>query len=147
MSNKSYVEIADRKSRLRPLLYLLAVAAYLVAQIMTRAEFSHEPFMHGLRLRMWAINAGLLLLVLSNGGGILNHPRLRALINDDVARQNYRTACKLGFWLVMISMLIIYFIPSLRTLTGPQVIYLEVSLGTVTSVLAFAWLEYRAHHE
>jgi hypothetical protein len=145
MSPESLVEVADRKSRLRAVLFAVATIVFLFVQVITRPAFSTGSYAHGWRMYAWAVNAAVLLLLLGGGGGFMNRAPLRALLNDEVAQSHYRTACKAGFWIAMLCGLVLYVVPAFASFTGHQVSYVVVSLGTVTALLTFAWLEYRSH--
>ena len=147
MSQKSEIEVADRKSRQRAILFGWATGVFLFVQVITHPVFGSEPYAQGWRRYAWVLNAVLLLMLLGGGGGIMNPPRLRALINDDVARENNRTACKVGFWVAMLSALVLYIVPGFQTLSGAQVSYLVVTLAAGVALLTFSWLEYRAHSD
>jgi hypothetical protein len=147
MSPRSEIEVADRKSRQRSILFAWATVVFLFVQVITHPAFSGEAYAHGWRRYAWALNAVLLLMLLGGGGGIMNSPRVRALINDDVAKENNRTACKVGFWVAMLCALALYVIPAFQSFTGAQVSYLVVTLGAGAALLTFSWLEYRAHSD
>ena len=144
MSN-SLIDIADRKSRKRALLFAVATVIFLAVQIVTRPNFTEGEYSHGWRLYAWAFNAALLLLCLGGGGGFMNSKQIRALIHDDVARTNNRIACTAGFWVAMVSALATFVIPGFQGMTGLQVGYIVVTLSASAALLAFSWLEFRAH--
>jgi len=145
MSPKSVIEVADQKSRLRAILFAVATLVFIAVQFLTHPVFDNEPYAHGWRQYAWLLNIVLLLACLGGGGGIFNPRQLRELINDDVARSNYRAACKIGFWLAMLAGLVLYSVPPFQSLSGRQVSYLVVSIAASAALLVFAWLEYRAH--
>jgi hypothetical protein len=96
---------------------------------------------------MWVVNAVVLLLALSTGGGLLNNRQIRALVNDEVSQSNYRTSVILGFWVAMVTALALYVFPSLQRLTGPDALYTVVTYSVCVAVLKFAYLEFRAHRD
>lgn len=145
--SKSLVEAADRKSRLRAILFGFATLVFLFVQVITHPVFDNEAYSHGWRYYSWAFNVALLLACLGGGGGLMNRPQLRALINDDVARSHYQTACKVGFWIAMVVGLGLYGVPAFTALSGKQVGYLIVTLASAGALLTFSWLEYRAHND
>jgi hypothetical protein len=145
MSSKSLIEAADRKSRLRPILFALATLVYLLVQIITRPGFGIGDYVHGARAYAWVVNAVLLLLCLSGVATRLGTREMRNLVDDDVARMNQRTACAAGFWVTVGWCLTSFIVPALRQMTGPQATYLAVTIGTAAAMLTFSWLEYRAH--
>ena len=143
--DRSLIELADRKSRMRAVLFGVATLIFLAVQIITRPNFSTGEYSHGWRLYAWAFNAALLLACLGGGGGLMNSRQLRALIQDDVARTNYRLACTSGFWVAMVSALATFVVPAFQGMTGLQVGYIVVTLSASAALLAFSWLEFRAH--
>jgi hypothetical protein len=96
---------------------------------------------------MWSINVVVLLLCLATGGGILNDREIRALVNDEVSRANYRTSAIAGFWVAMISALLLYLIPAFAAIGGQDAIYIVVTLSVAIASLLFAYLELRAHRD
>jgi hypothetical protein len=147
MSPKSLIELADRKSRLRAPLFAAATLVFLFAQILTHPPFAGAQYSHGWRAYAWAFNVALLLLCLGGGGGYLNSRALRALIQDEVARRNNRAACTVGFWVAAILSLALYTIPRFQAFTGQQVAWIVVTLSSSAALLAFSWLEHRAHSD
>ena len=145
MSRKSLVELADVKSRQRAILFGLAGISFLIIQIVVHPAFASEAYATGWRKYSWVFNEVLLLLCLGGGGGIFNARALRDLINDEVARGNYRISCTLGFWVGMVGALVLYVLPPFQDFTGHQATYVIVTLATVVAFLKFSWLEYRAH--
>ena len=145
MTPKSIVEIADVRSRRRALGFAIATLVFVVNQVIARPAFGTAEYDHGWRMYVWALNIALLLLCVGTGGGLLNSTQIRALINDEVSRSNYRTACSLGFWIAMVIGLAIFVVPDFQSFTGKEAVYLVVTPATVVTVLIFCWLEYRAH--
>ena len=117
----------------------------MLVQVITHPPFDNEPYAHGWRVYAWALNEALLLACLAAGGGLFNSRQLRALIDDDVARSNNLKACKLGFWVAMLTGLVLYSLPRLAELSGRQAIYLISTAGASSALLAFSWLEHRSH--
>ena len=145
MTKESLVELADVKSRQRAILFGFAGLAFLVIQIVVHPVFANEAYTVGWRKYSWVFTEVLLLLCLGGGGGIFNPRALRELIDDEVARSNYRASCTLGFWTAMWCALALYVLPPFQDFTGLQSTYVVVTLSTVVAFLKFSWLEYRAH--
>ena len=144
MAAKSVVELADRKSRVRAILFAAATVTFIAVQVVVQPLFDAE-YSTGWRMYAWVVNVALLLVCLASGGGLANRRVVRDLINDEVAQSNYRMACKLGFWVAMVSALAIYVVPEWRALTGGQVAYVVVSISASAALLMFSWLELRSH--
>lgn len=144
MSSKSVVELADRKSRLRAVLFATAALMFVLVQVITRPSF--DPVSStGWRLYAWAVNAVFLMLCLGTGGFLGNKREVRALMNDELAGLHYQRACTWGFWVALVAGLAVFNVPSLRGLSGQQASYLVVTPSLSIAVLLFSWWEYRSH--
>lgn len=149
MPEKTPVEIADVYSRKRPVIFGVATVLFLVIQIVTRPFFTVGPetAQYLTRQVMWSVNVIFLLLCLATGGGILSRRDIRALVNDEVSRSNYRTSAIAGFWVAMVTALGVFFLPVAESFTARQVVYVIVTSSTSIALLAFSYLELRAHRD
>ena len=148
MQSKSPVELADQVSRRRAIAVALAAAVFLIIQIVTRPVFNSEPeTAHLSRVIMWAVNAAALLLLLFTGGGLAQKKEIRALVNDEVTRMHYKSAVATGYWTAMIIAMGLYALSGYRNLTAREAIYLIVTPSVGLALLAFSWLELRAHRD
>lgn len=147
MPSKSTVEIADRLSRKRAVGVAAAALVFFIIQVTLR-PFTSRSVIPGLpTLDMWAINAIVLLALLATGGGIVNRRDLRRLINDEVSQLHYKSAVILGFWVAMVVAMGLYLVPGFATLTARDAAYLVVTPSVVFALVAFSWLELRAHRD
>ncbi len=145
--SRTPVEIADDVSRKRAIILAVAAVAFLVIQVVARPFFvAAGAQVTGVQRTLWAVNAAVLLAILATGGGLLNSSRIRALVNDDVSRSNYRKAVAAGFWVAMLAAMGLY-VANVASQTARDAVYLIVSASVVVSSLAFAWLEHRAHRD
>jgi hypothetical protein len=145
------VEIADRMSRRRPVIVAAAALIFLAAQVVSRPFFgggggAHDTAHHA-KIDAWAVNAAALLALLATGGGLLNRRQVRALVNDEVARSNYRTAVVAGYWVAMAAAMALYVASSFRSISAREAIYDIVTLSIVVALLVFSYLERRAHRD
>lgn len=140
------VELADRYSRKRALLALIAVVAFVVSQVVAwpGVFVDSQP---GARGDWWAVNAIILLAVVATGGGVLSRRRIRALVHDELSRSHLRTAVGLGYWVAMGLGLVLYLAPWFADLTSRQAIYLIVTGSVAVPLVTFAVLERRAHSD
>jgi hypothetical protein len=146
MESRTPVDIADEKSRGRAVGVAIVAVLFLGIQFITRPVFVSGPnSAPTMKIDMWAVNAIILLMLLATGGGLLNRGKIRALINDDVARANYRTAVIAGFWVAMTGAMALYVVPRFAGFSGREAIYLIVTATLGVALLTFAWLEHRAH--
>ena len=145
---QSPVEIADKVSRKRALAVAIAAGVFLMIQIVTRPVFNSEPdTAHLSRLIMWALNAAALLLLLYTGGGLMQKREIRALVNDEITRANSRSAVNVGYWIAMSIAMGLYALAGYRDLTAREAIYLIVTPSVGIALIAFSWLELRAHRD
>ena len=145
---QSPVEIADKVSRKRAFAVAIAAGVFLMIQIVTRPVFNSEPdTAHLSRLIMWALNAAALLLLLYTGGGLMQKREIRALVNDEITRVNSRSAVNVGYWIAMSIAMGLYALAGYRDLTAREAIYLIVTPSVGIALIAFSWLELRAHRD
>lgn len=138
----SPVELADRYSRRRAMLFVIAAAVFLVIHAIVRPfEYAHADS----GIDWWALNASVLLIALATGGGLLNRRRIRELVNDDVAQMNYRRSVFLGFWATVLLAFALYLWPAFAARSSRDALFVIVTTGIGASMLSFAWLELRAH--
>ena len=140
------VEAADRMSRRRAIVVGVAAIAFIAFQFVDNPFFFVADLgtqQAVIRRVLWAAYTGTLLLGLATGGGLLNR-RVRALVDDEVSRGNYRTASTAGFWIAMAIGMAIYLYAGYDLYTGQQAIYLIVTPAVAAALLVFAFLEMRA---
>ena len=148
MPSQNAVDFADRLSRKRALGTTLATAAFLAVQLVARPVFRSDGYAaSGPRSYMWAINAGVLLLMLLPAGGFIWGRRIRELVNDEISRAHSRTASVTGFWVAMIAGLALYALPAAQGLSAREASYVIVTLTVGIALLTFAGLEARAHRD
>jgi len=147
MSSKSPVEIADQVSRKRAFLVAAAAVVFLSHVVARPFLAGGLDTAHHARTDLWAINAVLLLAILATGGFLLNSRKVRVLLNDEVARSNYRTAVVAGFWVAMTASMGLFVVPAFQGLVAREAVYIIVSSSLVAALLTFSLLEYRAHRD
>jgi hypothetical protein len=140
MVDTQLVELADRYSRKRALIAILAALVFLGVQFIAQPRVFGGSS-HGTRIDLWAVNAIVLLAVLATGGGVLNRRAVRALVHDDLSRGHLRTAVLAGYWVAMGMALVMYLAPWFRDFTARQAIYVIVTGSIVAPLLTFAGLE------
>jgi hypothetical protein len=140
------VELADRMSRRRAFVVGLAAVAFIGFQFVDNPFFyvhDRETTQAVTRRVLWAAYTGVLLLGLATGGGFLQR-RIRALVDDEVSKSNYRTASTIGFWVAMAVAMVVYLYGGYDMYTGQETIYMIVTPAVASALLAFAFLEMRA---
>ncbi len=144
MPDTELVEVADRYSRKRATVAIVAALVFLGVQFAGLPRAFGDAA-HSTRIDWWAVNAVVLLAVLATGGGVLNRRGVRALVHDDVSRTHLRSGMQAGFWVAMSVGLFLYLAPWFQAFTSRQAIYVIVTGSVVASLLTFAGLERRAH--
>ena len=144
MQSQSPVEIADHLSRRRPLGIALAAAAFLLVQLVAPPFFAGATeTMSASRATFWAANAVILLALLATRGGLIYRRRVRTLVNDEITRNNHRTALAAGYWVAMTVALGVFVAAGLRGLTAREALYLVVTPSIAATLFLFSWLERR----
>jgi len=138
------IEAADRLSRRRARI-LPAVAAIFLAQ---QAAYFAEPeaavrLVDQVKIGAWLLLSIVLILTLATGGFWLKPRRVRALMDDDTARSNRTQAQALAFLVTMAAAILLYGINLFEPMSGQETIHLLVSVGIVTGLFRFVYLERR----
>jgi hypothetical protein len=127
---------------------MLATLVFVGVQLVARPVFRSDGYgASGPRAYMWALNAGLLLLLLLPSAGWIWGRRVRELVNDEVSHSNSRSAAGAGFAVAMIVALAVYALAPHLGLSAREAAYLVVTPATTCALLTFAWLESRAHRD
>jgi len=140
----SEIEAADRLSRRRARI-LPAIAAIFLAQ---QAAYFAEPdaavrLVDQVKIGAWLLLSVVLLLTLATGGFWLKPKRVRALMDDDAARSNRAQAQGLAFLVTMAAAILLYGFNLYEPMSGKETIHLLVSVGIVTGLFRFVYLERR----
>ena len=143
-SSTSDIEAADRLSRRRTRM-LPALAVLFLTQ---QAAYFSEPdaalrLVDHVKIGAWLILSIVLLLALVTGGFWLKPKRVRALMDDDATRANRASALGLGFVVTMASAILLYALNLLEPISGREAIHLLTTIGIVTALLRFFYLERR----
>jgi hypothetical protein len=146
MPTRSDIELADRTSRKRPILVAAATLAYVFIHVLMRPLF-YARGVEVVGIDWWAVNTLLLVVGLATGGALVQSRRVRGLVNDEVAREHYRTAVGAGYWIAMTLAMGLYLLPGLAPLTVREALYLVVTPSIVVPLLVFAYLEHRANRD
>jgi hypothetical protein len=90
---------------------------------------------------VWAL---VLLAFLGTGGGWWDSREVRAILNDELTRENRRRGLELGFWAAMTATVVCYAINLFIPVSTRVVIHAVLSTGVAVALLRFGWLERRA---
>jgi hypothetical protein len=149
VNNPSNVEIADRLSRRRARMMPMFAIIFLTQQfsyLSGRVEEGTRTVDH-VRIAAWLVLSIVLLLALTTGGFWRRSKEVRALLDDDVTRANRVDALRVGFLATMAAGIVLYFITLFEAMGARDAIHILMSVGIVTALLRFAYLERRAHRD
>ena len=138
------IEAADRLSRRRARMFP-AIAAIFIAQ---QASYFAEPdvatrLVDQVKIAAWLALSIVLLLAITTGGFWLKPRRVRALMDDDAARSNRASAMGLGFLVTIAGAILLYGLNLYEPMSGRESIHILTTVGIVTALLRFAYLERR----
>jgi hypothetical protein len=136
------VNKAEAASRFRALLMAM-MAALLLWHTYAIGGDDLSTMNPVLRHGGWGFAILAWLLVLSTGGFATINPRVKRLMNDEVARANRSRALQTGFWTAMLVGLALYF-AILRWEVGIQHgLRILLNLTVAAALARYAWLELR----
>ena len=115
----------------------LARALYFASSPATRD--SHA------RIGAWLILVILMLMLLATGGFLLKGRKVRDLLNDETSRHNRLAAQAMGFWVTIVTALVVYVELIFDPVTFNEAIHIIVTLGVGAALISFAARERRAH--
>ena len=138
------VEVADRMGRKRSQLFFVLAIVFFAGQSL---YFTSSPLTRDSHARVgaWLILVILILLLLATGGFLLRGRKVRDLLNDETSRQNRLASQALGFWVTIITSLVLYVESMFDPLTFNEGVHILVTLGVGAALISFAVRERRAH--
>ena len=140
------IDTADRLTRRRARIFPILAIIFVIQQasfFIGRMEDGARTVDH-VRISAWLVLSILLLLALSTGGFWFKSSKVRALMNDDVTRDNRSEAFRVGFLVTMIAGIGLYFVSMFEELGGQEAIHILVTVGIAAALLRFGFLERRA---
>jgi hypothetical protein len=144
MAEREDVALADRLSRRRARLLGVLGLLFLAGQAVYFGEGRMDRAVDQVRISAWLVWAAMLLIVFAFGGGWLRGGSVRALMEDELTRQNRLRAASAGFWAAMIAAIGLYGLSLIEPLTGREAIHILLTAGVAAALLRFAQLERRA---
>jgi hypothetical protein len=140
MTTMGKVELAERKAGARA-----AVMALLAVVLVAGATFGFDNPANdiGGRAVAWLVELGLALMVLGSGGGLMLSRELRALMNDELSRENRRRAIVFGFYAGLIAMTALYVAAGTTAIDPRAALRLASGLTVAAALGRYAMLEWR----
>jgi hypothetical protein len=138
------VEVAERMGRARSRLFFILAMVFFAGQSL---YFTSSPLTRDSHARVgaWLILVILILMLLATGGFLLRGRNVRDLLNDETSRLNRLASQALGFWVTIITALVVYVESIFDPLTLNEGIHVIVTLGVGAALISFAVRERRAH--
>jgi len=138
------VEVAERMGRARSRLFFILAMVFFAGQSL---YFTSSPLTRDSHARVgaWLILVILILILLATGGFLLRGRNVRDLLNDETSRLNRLASQALGFWVTIITALVVYVESIFDPLTLNEGIHIIVTLGVGAALISFAVRERRAH--
>ena len=138
------VEVAERMGRARSRLFFILAMVFFAGQSL---YFTSSPLTRDSHARVgaWLILVILILMLLATGGFLLRGRNVRDLLNDETSRLNRLASQALGFWVTIITALVVYVESIFDPLTLNEGIHIVVTLGVGAALISFAVRERRAH--
>jgi len=138
------VEVAERMGRARSRLFFILAIVFFAGQSLyfTSSPLTRDSYA---RVGAWLILVILILMLLATGGFLLRGRNVRDLLNDETSRLNRLASQALGFWVTIITALVVYVESIFDPLTLNEGIHIIVTLGVGAALISFAVRERRAH--
>lgn len=136
----SDIERAERNSRARA-----TVMALLAAVTTFTATFGlQDPVNDAATFRggSWLVTIGLGVAVLATSGGLMLSPRLRAIMNDERARQNRGRAFVAAFFAAMATAMALYVVSWWTPIEVRAALRLVSGWGLAAGLARYAMLEW-----
>lgn len=144
MPGETDYEIADRISRRRARMLPVLGIYFLAGQAVFFGHAPEPERIASFKISAWLIWALVLLLALAFAGGQFRGAKIRALVEDEVARANRLRGYAAGFWGGAIAALALYVLTMFEPVTGREAIHLIFTATVASALIRFGTLERRA---
>lgn len=140
------VDAADKAGRKRARLMMASAILFVTTQAVSfHGPGTSRP--ESVRLVAWGVWALLLLLLLAGVGGWRLRPGVRAMLNDELTRENRRAAMVTGFWAAIGMAIFAGILAVLNQVGATEVARMVLTFAIATAVFAFAFAERSAHRD
>jgi magnesium-transporting ATPase (P-type) len=138
------VEDAERMGRKRSQIFFVLAILFFTGQSL---YFTSSPATRDSHARVgaWLILVILIMMLIATGGFLLRGRKVRDLLNDETSRLNRLASQALGFWVTIITSLVLYVESMFDPLTFNEGVHILVTLGVGSALISFAARERRAH--
>jgi protein-S-isoprenylcysteine O-methyltransferase Ste14 len=147
MTTPTDVERAERISRRRARMFPILGVYFIAGQAIF---FNHNDVSQRIaqfKISAWLVWALVLLIAFAFAGGHFQGKKIRALVEDDVARANRAKAYETGFWAAATAAIALYITNMFEVVTGRDAIHLILTALVGAAMIRFGTLERRALKE
>ncbi len=130
--------ISRRRARIFPILGIYFIAGQAVFFRHTEASERIAQF----KISAWLVWA--LVLLVAFAGGHFSGRKVRALVEDDVARANRAKSYETGFWAAAVAAIALYITNMFEPVSGRDAIHLILTALVGAAMIRFGTLERRA---
>ena len=145
MSTPSDVERAERISRRRARMFPILGIYFIAGQAVFFNHAEASPRVAQFKISAWLVWA--LVLLIAFAGGHFHGRKVRALVEDDVARANRAKAYETGFWAAATAAIALYVTNMFELVTGRDAIHLILTALVGAAMIRFGVLERRSLKE
>jgi len=132
--------ISRRRARIFPILGIYFIAGQAVFFRHTEASERIAQF----KISAWLVWALVLLVAFAFAGGHFSGRKVRALVEDDVARANRAKSYETGFWAAAVAAIALYITNMFEPVSGRDAIHLILTALVGAAMIRFGTLERRA---
>jgi hypothetical protein len=138
------VEEAERMGRKRSQIFFVLAIVFFAGQSL---YFTSPPATRDSHARVggWLILVILIMMLIATGGFLLRGRKVRDLLNDETFRINRLASQALGFWVTIITSLVLYVESMFDPLSFNEGVHILVTVGVGSALISFAVRERRAH--
>lgn len=133
-------KLTARRARMATILGIVFITTQ-AASLQVDGELSRPEM---ITLKAWIVWAVAMLMLLMTGGGLLRGARVRALMNDEGTRAHRQQAVALGFWIAIVTALVIYVATFWEVVDARQAARIIVTTALGGALIRFGLLERRS---
>ena len=144
MTTPSDVERAERISRRRARMFPILGIYFIAGQAAFFRHTDTSQRVGQFKVSAWLVWALVLLIAFAFAGGHFHGRKIRALVEDDVARANRAKGYETGFWAAAVAAIALYVTNMFEPVSGRDAIHLILTALVGAAMIRFGTLERRA---
>lgn len=144
MTTPTDVERAERISRRRARMFPILGIYFIAGQAIFFNRVDASQRVAQFKISAWLVWAVVLLIAFAFAGGHFQGRKVRALVEDDVARANRAKAYETGFWAAAVAAIALYITNMFEPVSGRDAIHLILTALVGAAMIRFGVLERRS---